>query len=105
MTVSSGAPTVPLSLVLRGLPGLQSLAVVGTGSASGLADACRIIANLGTRLEALEVCFLYGSGDVSTDLAPLTSLTGALSDAAGGNGVLCWLPPLARGGGVLQLLP
>ena len=78
MTVSSGAPTVPLSLVLRGLPGLQSLAVGGEGGASGLADACRIFANLGTRLKALEVSFLYGSADVSTDLAPLTSLTGAV---------------------------
>ena len=78
MTVSSGAPAVPLSLVLRGLPGLQSLAVTGEGRASGLADACRIIANLGTRLEALEVSYWYGNADVSTDLAPLTSLTGAV---------------------------
>jgi hypothetical protein len=82
MAVSSGAPTVPLSLVLRGLPGLQRLTVEGApsgeGRASGLADACRIFANLGTRLKALEVSFLYGSADVSTDLAPLTSLTGAV---------------------------
>jgi hypothetical protein len=77
--LSAAAVAAPLSLVMFRLPALQRLTVMGgRGTGPGLADACRIIANLGTRLESLEMYDLHSvfAAGVSRALAPLTALTG-----------------------------
>ena len=76
--VSAAALAAPLSLVMFRLPALQRLTVVSRGSGPGLAGACRIIGDLGTRLESLEIYDLHSvfAAGVSRALAPLTALTG-----------------------------
>jgi hypothetical protein len=82
--ISNEATVVPLSLVLRGLPALQRLKVLGSGAGQGLGDACITIASLGTRLKAVDIFGLLAVDDydVSTAVAPLSSLTGKPASCA-----------------------
>jgi hypothetical protein len=82
--ISNEATVVPLSLVLLGLPALQRLNVLGSGGGQGLGDACSILGSLGTRLKAVHIFGLLAVDDydVSTALAPLSSLTGKPASCA-----------------------